>query len=73
MLFWVGSYEGPPVNKCPGVNKPPPGGPPGAARGGGERYQHFEETVGALRAQFFRSDLFLMIVVVFASGASKSG
>jgi hypothetical protein len=34
--------------------------PAGAPRGpeeGGDRYQHFEEIVGALRAQFFRSEL----------------
>ena len=49
-------------------------GPPGGPEEGGERYQHFEEIVGALRAQFFRSELmhigFLMIFEVFASGAS---
>jgi hypothetical protein len=42
----VHCYERPPVNKSPGV-----GGPRGAPRRGGGRYQHFEEIVGALRAQ----------------------
>jgi hypothetical protein len=50
---------------------------PGGPEEGGKRYQHFEEIVGALRVQFFRSEfmhsVFLMIVEVFASGASKSG
>ena len=70
-------YEGPPINKGPGVNKPPPGGPLGAPRKTGGRYQHFEEIVGALRAQIFRSEkmhiVFQRIFEVFASGASKSG
>jgi hypothetical protein len=43
----------------------------------GERHQHVEEIVGALRAQFFRPEVihigFQRIVDVFASGASKSG
>jgi hypothetical protein len=57
-----------------------PGGPPGAPRGpkeNAERYQHFEEIVGALRAQIFRSELmhivFERMFEDFASGASKSG
>ena len=71
-------YEGPPANKSPGVNKPPPpGGPRGGPEEGGERYQHFEEIVGALRAQIFRSELthtvFQRFFDVFASDASKSG
>jgi hypothetical protein len=74
-LSW--SYEGPPVNKSPGVNQPPPWGPPGGPEENGERYQHFEEIVGALRAQIFRSELMRMgfqwIFEVFASVASKSG
>jgi hypothetical protein len=55
----------------------PPGGPREAQRGAEERYQHFAEVVGALRAQIFRSELmhivFLLIFEVLASGASKSG
>ena len=70
-------YEGPPVNKSPGVNKPPPGGPPGGPEESGERYQNFEEIVGALRAQIFQSELmhirFQWILEVFASEAAKSG
>ena len=41
------------------------------------RYQHFEEIVGALRAQIFRSEfmhvIFQWLLHVFASGTSKSG
>jgi hypothetical protein len=52
----TGYYEGPPVNKSPGVHKPPPGGPRGGPEEGGGRYQHFAEIVGALRAQVLRSE-----------------
>jgi hypothetical protein len=34
-----------------------PSGAPGGPEKGGEHYQHFEEIVGALRAQFLRSEL----------------
>jgi hypothetical protein len=44
------------LDKSPGVNKPPRG-PPGSPEEGGEHYLHFEEIVGARRAQFFRSEL----------------
>jgi hypothetical protein len=51
--------------------------PPGGPEEGGERYQQFEEIVGALPAQIFRSEsmrmVFLMIFEIFASGTSKSG
>jgi hypothetical protein len=50
-------YEGPLVNKSPGVNKPPLRGPPKGPEEGTERYQHFEEIVGALRVQIFRAEL----------------
>ena len=70
-------YEGPPVNKCPGVSKPPPGGPRGAPRRAGERYQHFEEIVGALRAQIFRSEFmhigFQWLLVVSRVGSLEIG
>jgi hypothetical protein len=49
-------YERPPINKRPSVTKPPPGGPRGDPEEGGKRYQHVQEIVGALRAQFFRSE-----------------
>jgi hypothetical protein len=47
--------EGPPVDKSPGVNKPPPG--PRGPQEDGERYLHFAEIVGTLRTHFFRSEL----------------
>ena len=51
-------YEGPPLNKSQGVLiNLPPGGP----EEGGERYQHFAEIVGALRAQIFRSELMRVV------------
>ena len=72
-----GDYERPPFNKSPGVNKPPPGGPRGGPEENGERDQHFAEIVGALRAQFFRSELmhmfFQQILEVSLVGTSKSG
>jgi hypothetical protein len=34
-----------------------PRGTPGAPEEGGERYRHFEEIAGALRAQIFGSEL----------------
>ena len=44
---------------------------------GGERYQHFEEIVGALRAQIFRSELmhlgFQWILVVAWVGSLEIG
>jgi hypothetical protein len=47
-------YEGPPVSKSPGVNKPPPVGPQGGPMEGGKRDQHFAEIVSALHTQFLR-------------------
>jgi hypothetical protein len=70
-------YGGPPVIKARVFTNLPPGAPEGGPEEGGGRYQHFEEIVGALRAQFFRSELmhvvFQLFFEVFASGASKSG
>ena len=70
-------YEGPPVNKSPGVNKPPPGGAPGGPEEGGERYQHFEEIAGALRARIFQPEImhagFQWILVVSWVGSLEIG
>jgi hypothetical protein len=42
-------YEGPPVDRSPGVKKPSPGLTPRGPEKDGERYQHFDWIVGALR------------------------
>jgi hypothetical protein len=48
-------YDGPPINKAR-VLINLLWGPPGDPDGGGELHQHFEEIVGVLRAQFFRTE-----------------
>ena len=85
VVSWVGSLEigtsgafgGP--GRCP---RGGPGGPPrgpfgGGPEGGGERYQHFEEIVGALRTQIFRSEFmhigFQLILVVSWVGSLEIG
>ena len=70
-------YEGPPVNKSPGVKYTSPRGPPRGPEEGGEHYQHFEEIVGALRAQFFMSEFlhigFQWILKIFRIGSLEIG